>query len=139
MKQRRILSAVAAGLALAATLWAGLSAAQLETGFLLRNPVSRPAQVIIQTVTLAPAADNTLYESATGALSNGAGQYLFAGTTQEGDIRRALLAYDLSALPAGATVISATLSLNLSRTIAGEIRGQIQVRPEIVYMPVAVP
>uniref|UniRef100_UPI0035B4BD31 DNRLRE domain-containing protein n=1 Tax=Promineifilum sp. TaxID=2664178 RepID=UPI0035B4BD31 len=81
---------------------------------------SRAPAVITQTVTLAPLKDNTLYESATGALSNGAGQYLFAGQTANDLTRRAALAFDLSGLPAGATVTAATLTLSMSKTIAGE-------------------
>jgi hypothetical protein len=79
-----------------------------------------PRQTIVETVRLAPAQDNTLYESEAGNISNGAGEYLFAGQTQRGELRRALLAFDLSAIPRSATVISATLTLTMSKTIAGE-------------------
>lgn len=72
-------------------------------------------------VTLQPSQDNTLYESATGALSNGAGQFLFAGQTAQvtGNLRRGLLAFDLSSIPAGSTVTGAVLRLNVSQTISG--------------------
>lgn len=79
-----------------------------------------PSPTITQTVTLTPARDNTLYESELGAVSNGAGQHLFAGTTNNDDARRAVLAFDLDALPPGATVLTATLTLTLSRTTAGD-------------------
>jgi hypothetical protein len=69
-----------------------------------------------ETVTLTPDRDGTLYESATGALANGAGEHLFVGRTGEGSIRRAVLHFDLSALPANAVVQSATLRLELSKT-----------------------
>jgi len=75
---------------------------------------------ITQTVTLIPAQDNTLYESDLGTISNGAGQYLFAGNTNNGDVRRAVLAFDLGGLPPGATVLTATLALTMSRTTAGD-------------------
>ena len=60
---------------------------------------------------LTPVQDNTLYESATGHLSNGAGEWCFAGRTNQGFIRRALLRFDVSAIPLGATVESASLKL----------------------------
>jgi hypothetical protein len=71
--------------------------------------------------TMTPSKDNTLYESATGALSNGAGQFLFVGrTNQKNGIRRALIAFDVaSTLPAGAKIRSAQLTLTMSQTIAG--------------------
>jgi hypothetical protein len=81
---------------------------------------SRAPAAVAQTITLAPLKDNTLYESATGALSNGAGQYLFAGQTANDLTRRAALAFDLSGLPAGATVTAATLTLSMSKTISGQ-------------------
>ncbi|MCC6950227.1 MAG: DNRLRE domain-containing protein [Phycisphaerales bacterium] len=55
--------------------------------------------------------DNTLYESSTGSLSNGQGVYVFSGRTSQGLVRRALLQFDLSLIPAGSTITSATLSL----------------------------
>ncbi len=60
-------------------------------------------------------ADNTLYESATGALSNGAGQFCFVGTTSMGTRRRAVMSFDLSSIPAGSQILSATLTVNLSQ------------------------
>lgn len=84
-------------------------------------PTTSTAPVAVTTtVVLEPSKDNTLFESATGALSNGAGQHLFAGTTGGNQIRRALLAFDVAGtLPTGVQVISATLQLNVSRTSAG--------------------
>jgi hypothetical protein len=65
--------------------------------------------------------DNTLYESSTGAFSNGAGQYFFVGTTARVERRRGLLAFDVAGnIPAGATITSVTLRLHMSRTISGE-------------------
>ena len=63
------------------------------------------------TVNLAASEDNTLYESATGALSNGAGSKLLASKNGGGLLRRGLVRFDLSAIPAGATIQSATLTL----------------------------
>lgn len=64
--------------------------------------------------------DNTLYQDALGATSNGAGQYLFSGVTAMESARRALLHFDLAAaLPAGSTIISASVQLTMNRGISG--------------------
>ena len=72
-------------------------------------------------VSLTPVKDNTLFERATGAFSNGAGSHLFAGKTGSGNsglVRRAVLAFDVaSALPAGAVIDSAHLRMRMNRTI----------------------
>ena len=54
-------------------------------------------------VTIFAAADNTMY-SASVDQSNGAGLYIFAGRTNTGDLHRALVRFNLSAIPAGATI-----------------------------------
>jgi spore coat protein A len=75
-----------------------------------------PLAAAASTVTLEPSRDNTMY-SESGALSNGAGQYLFTGETNDGNVRRALLAFNVaSAVPAGSTITAVTLTLYLSRT-----------------------
>jgi hypothetical protein len=62
--------------------------------------------------------DNTLYESSTGALSNGIGESLFAGNTATGLTRRAVLAFDVAAqIPPGSVINSASLMLTVTRTI----------------------
>ncbi len=69
------------------------------------------------TVTLPSDRDNTLYESATGALSNGAGPTLFSGRTNQAtnSRRRGLLHFDVaSAVPAGSSVTGVTLRLRMS-------------------------
>lgn len=77
-----------------------------------------PARAAISiTLTLTPERDNTLYEDVSGTLSNGAGPHLFAGATADGLRRRALLRFDLSTLPANATILSASLTLTMNRTI----------------------
>ncbi len=69
-------------------------------------------------VVLGPTKDNTLYEDGAGSLSNGAGPLLFAGRTgpSGGDrALRAVLEFDVAGnVPAGATVTSATLGMNLA-------------------------
>ena len=74
------------------------------------------------TVSVTADKDNTLFESATGALSNGAGANLFFGKTQSSSLnRRAVLHFDLSAaaIPAGATISSATLTINVNKVRGG--------------------
>jgi hypothetical protein len=69
-----------------------------------------------ETVWIPATQDNTLYDSPSGRLSNGSGQYLFAGLTLEQLKRRAVIAFkDLGAIPAGATITSAKLHMHLSK------------------------
>jgi hypothetical protein len=71
-------------------------------------------------VTLVATKDNTLYQDPLGARSNGAGDHFFAGLNGNAETRRGLLAFDVAgALPAGATVTAATLTLHMSRTSTG--------------------
>jgi hypothetical protein len=71
-------------------------------------------------LTAGPAKDNTIYSDMSGTNSNGAGIYLFSGTqSSSGWARRALMQFDLSSIPAGSTVNSASLSLRVSMTISG--------------------
>ncbi len=88
---------------------------------LTTNDWSTPTGVraIEQDYTLSASKDNTLYESATGSLSNGAGNYFFVGRTGQlsNSIRRGVIAFDVAgAVPAGSTILSATLTLQMTRT-----------------------
>lgn len=76
------------------------------------------ATLTAQTTVAVPcAADNTLYQSVNGDLSNGAGPGIFVGLTATGSIRRAVLRFDVAAaLPAGAKVLSARLDLNVAQS-----------------------
>jgi hypothetical protein len=66
-------------------------------------------------VALVPVADNTLYQDF-AQNSNGAG-YLFAGRAGGGGARRALLRFDVAAaIPPGARIESAELTLSVSRS-----------------------
>lgn len=69
-----------------------------------------------QTITLVANQDNTLYESPTGSLSNGIGEFLFAGQTNNGDLRRGVVRFDLSSIPNGAIITSCTLNLFVNKT-----------------------
>ena len=73
-----------------------------------------------QTVELTPSKDNTLYQSNNGGRSNGTGVHTFIGTTRFGEIRRALVAFDVaSQIPPGSRITSATLTVRVSQTLAG--------------------
>lgn len=68
-----------------------------------------------ETATLTPDRYNTIYEP--GNLSNGAGDYFFAGNTSNGAAsRRGLLHFDVSDIPVGSTITSVTLTLTQSRS-----------------------
>ena len=87
--------------------------------------IARVSMLGAQTeITLTPIKDNSLYEDAAGALSNGKGDYLFAGKTaakNAGKVRRALIQFDIAGnIPAGSTIQSVILSLNMSKTISGD-------------------
>lgn len=78
-------------------------------------------------VTLTPSMDNTLYEES-GSLSNGAGDFLFAGNTNTGNARRALIAFDVAdALPEEVQVDSVELSLQVSNAPPGAASTQFDI------------
>lgn len=69
-----------------------------------------------ETVFIDPTQDNTMYEHAQGALSNGSGDHLFVGRNASGDIRRGLISFhDLDAIPDHATILSVKLHLHSNR------------------------
>lgn len=75
------------------------------------------------TLVVEPVADSTIYEVGMGdaETSNSRGAHLFAGRIIGGLRRRALLRFDLSAIPPGSVVNSAQLSLSLNRTPPGTL------------------
>jgi hypothetical protein len=90
------------------------------SGLVLAATMLPAVAVDAATMTFGASKDNTLYEDPTGGLSNGAGPHFFVGRSNQGtgSIRRGLVAFDLSSIPAGATVTSATLTLSVTKTIA---------------------
>jgi spore coat protein A len=79
------------------------------------------ARARADTVTLVAIADGTLYAQ-DGATADGGGQHLFAGRTDDGVIRRAVLRFDVAAgIPPGATISAATLRLYMSRTKTADV------------------
>ena len=75
------------------------------------------APAFADVVALAPSKDNTLIESATGALSNGLGGGFNAGRTNQpvgSSIRRGVIAFNLGSIPPGSTITSARLDLHVA-------------------------
>lgn len=72
-----------------------------------------------------PNRDNTLFEEfaqqegCSASTSNGAGRYLFSGFTNNGLERRAVLRFDLGAIPPGSTITAAAVTLHLNRVAGG--------------------
>lgn len=74
---------------------------------------------LADTADFSPARDNTLYERPTGDVSNGSGVSLFFGQTGPNNnnlLRRAIMAFDLSSIPAGSTIEDASLSITVNMT-----------------------
>lgn len=70
-------------------------------------------------IALGASKDNTLYAEF-DTLSNGAGTRMFAGRNSPGNVRRGLVAFDLTlTVPAGAVIDSVVLQLYLAQTGAG--------------------
>jgi hypothetical protein len=93
---------------------------------LLRHLALLPALLAVAalrsqtTLALSCVKDNTLYESATGSLSNGLGNGLFVGVTGQPGLRRALLQFDIAAaVPAGARIVDAQLNLYCMQSAFG--------------------
>lgn len=117
MNQSRIPTAILSGLLISLFVWLNAGGAWATAA-----PAPQPrATADTHTVTLTPTHDNTLYEAELGRVSNGAGDHLFAGTTAKSEIRRGLVAFDLGSIPAGSTVLTATLTLTMSKTTAGDV------------------
>ncbi len=77
--------------------------------------VASAAPLAAETIVLNPVKDNSLFED-NGGLSNGAGEYLFAGKAATDLARRAVLAFDVaSALPADATINEVELAIDVTK------------------------
>ena len=80
-------------------------------------------------LSVTPSKDNTLYEEAIGALSNGIGTGFFVGRVGSGGggtIRRGLLAFDVGSIPLGSTITAVTLKLNCAQTTSGNATVSLQ-------------
>jgi len=102
----------------------------VEPGSMANTPEPSPTPTVtaepeptatgVTQIALQPIKDNTLYESSDGSVSNGAGSHLFSGTNNRGEIRRAVIAFDIAGnIPTGATIRSVSLRLNMTRTAGG--------------------
>ena len=83
-----------------------------------------------ETLNLTPIADTTIYEDGDGDSANGAGEHLFFGRNMNGDRRRALIRFDLTALPVGAVISSARLQFTVNRTVVAGVATEL--RPVLV-------
>lgn len=79
-------------------------------------------QLVAESVTIEPAKDNSIYSE--GNFSNGIGVHLLAGKTAAAggfSFRRALIQFDIAAaVPAGATINSVSLQMNVSKKPRGD-------------------
>ena len=64
--------------------------------------------------TIEPSQDNTVAQELADN-SSGACDSIFAGNTDNGDVRRALIQFDLSSIPSGSIINSVTLSMAVTR------------------------
>lgn len=74
---------------------------------------------LAETLELTPARDNTLFEDAEGRFSNGGGKHLFIGRVGEdgqGELRRTVIAFDLTTIPPNAIIDSARLEVTIVQT-----------------------
>lgn len=78
-----------------------------------------------QTVSLEPQKDNSIYSDGPDDTSNGSGDHLFAGVTNNGVLHRALIQFDLSSIPAETLIDSAMLTLEISKSNSGTQQGSI--------------
>lgn len=74
-------------------------------------------------LTLEPVADATLFQpnGSNPETADSQGPHLFVGRIAQGQRRRALLRFDLTALPGGAIIDAARLELSVSRTVSGSV------------------
>ena len=81
------------------------------------------AAVLGDTVSIVADRDNTLFGPTTTDLSSGSGDHLYAGRIGSlggsNNIRRALLRFDVSSIPAGATINSAEVLIQVVKRPPG--------------------
>jgi hypothetical protein len=88
------------------------------TAGLLLSALAAAGPAAADVVTIPASRDNTLYQSSSGNVSNGAGEVFFAGHTSvfTNSNRRGLILFDIAgSVPAGSTINSVTLRLHLTR------------------------
>lgn len=73
------------------------------------------------TITLGSVKDTTLYAES-GSESNGKGSGMFCGTNGNGQVRRALVQFNVAGgIPAGSTITNVAVTLEMTRTNAGPV------------------
>ncbi len=70
------------------------------------------------TLTFPAVMDSTLFAES-GTASNGGGDFVFVGRNDAGLVRRGLVRFDLSAIPAGSTISAAVMTLHASEATPG--------------------
>ncbi len=71
-----------------------------------------------QSVSILAEQDSSIYESATGNVASGVGEFGFTGRNNGGSLRRFFIKFDVaSAVPAGATITGVTLDVNVGMLI----------------------
>jgi len=83
-----------------------------------------------QTLTVVASQDNTIFQvsyASAQQISNGAGPGIFVGLTNQGNVRRGLIEFNLSAIPAGSVVTNVQVTLNLQKAGAGEATSTIDL------------
>lgn len=79
------------------------------------GPVAAQSSITVQ---LAPVADTTVFQESPDHASARGGS-AFTGNNAGGYARRALMRFDLSAIPAGSTIVSATLGISVDKVPPG--------------------
>ncbi len=87
-----------------------------RSGLAVLALIAMPGLAAATTVNISASADATLYEDAGGLIADGAGDYFFAGKTNQPKLRRGIIKFDLGVIPSGATVTAVTLKLHCSKT-----------------------
>ncbi len=78
------------------------------------------ASAVADEVSIVADRDNTMFQTQEGELSSGVGSTLYAGRINfepNGDwVRRALIRFDVSAIPAGSKIVEASVRIQVTRT-----------------------
>lgn len=81
------------------------------------TPTATAGPMVASPISSSPSRDNTLYEDETGSVSNGEGFHMIVGMTNNMSVRRGVIAFDIAgSIPAGSTIESVTLTMNMNRT-----------------------
>ena len=115
-KTRSGLAAVKAGLGLLAACTQA-EPTSTPTPTLTPTPTATATPLITSPISIGPSMDNTLYEDEAGSVSSGEGFHVIVGMTNNMSARRGVIAFDIAAnIPAGSTIESVTLTMNMNRT-----------------------